>query len=216
MLTTELSFFIASFVALFTIINPFNAASVLISLTPHKSIEERKIIAQKAALTAAFLLIIFSVAGKFILGLFSITIDAFRIGGGILIFSLGYKMLNSKRKYFHSEHEEKHAREKEDISIIPLAIPFMAGPGALTTAIVLMTQAKDVPMNQASVILGIIIVSFICYYILSRAHIIEDYLNITARRIITTIMGLLVLVIGIQFIINGVTNIVGGWLLPLI
>src|SRR3989344_8746695 len=131
----SIAFFVLTFSSLFTIINPVSAASVFLSITRGDSNLKRAIMAKKASITTAFVLILFAFAGNTVLDFFGITIEAFKIAGGIFIGLIGMTMLLSKHEHFHSPKEKKEAMEKEDVSIIPLAIPLMAGPGAMTTTI---------------------------------------------------------------------------------
>lgn len=202
-----ITFFVASFTSLFTIVNPFSTASVFITISKGDSKIKKRKMAKKAAVTAALILIVFSVLGNYILSFFSITIDAFRIAGGILIISVGMRMVKAKREYFSNEKEEKHAKDKEDVSLIPLAIPMMSGPGAMTTALVLMSSAESIP-NMASVIIAIILVCLLSFFILTKAEILEKILGVSGQKVFERILGLIVLVIGVQFIINGVLGVV--------
>jgi multiple antibiotic resistance protein len=203
-------FFIASFSSLFTIINPFSTAPIFLSITKGDSLDKKRQMARKASITAAITLIIFALAGSFILSFFSITVEAFKIAGGIIIAIVGMRMIYAKRDVLHTDKEKKEAAKKEDISIIPLAIPMLSGPGAMTTAIVLMRQSSEISF-KATVLVSIIVACFLSYVVLSRAFIIEKYLGETGRRVIDRIMGLIVFVVGIQFVINGIGGLILYW-----
>jgi|APSaa5957512576_1039674.scaffolds.fasta_scaffold19480_3 multiple antibiotic resistance protein len=206
-----ISFFIAAFIALFTIMNPFSTALVFHSLSKGDSRKERIRTAKRASITAAVTLILFAFFGNYILDFFSVTIDAFKIAGGILIFGVGYSMVKGSKKHFSTEKEEKHANTKEDISIIPLAIPMLSGPGAMVTAIVLMEGTKNHVFSALSIILAIILVCILSYIFLRKANSIDKYLGETGVKVTDKILGLLVLVIGIQFVLNGLTGVINLW-----
>jgi multiple antibiotic resistance protein len=206
-----IAFFVASFSALFTIINPFSTASIYLTITKGDNEEKRKHMARKASVTAAIVLIVFALAGRFILDFFGITVEAFRIAGGIIIAIVGIRMIYAKREILHTDKEKKEALDKDDISVIPLAIPMLSGPGAMTTVIVLMSETANY-VYQGIVLLTIILVCLLSYFILSRAFVIDRYLGETRRRVIDRIMGLIVLVVGVQFIINGIEGLVMGWI----
>ncbi|MBL7055813.1 MarC family protein [Candidatus Woesearchaeota archaeon] len=206
-----LAFFIASFSALFTIINPFSTASVFLSITKGDKEHKRDQMAKKACMTAATVLIVFALIGTFILQFFSITVEAFRIAGGIIVSIVGIRMVYAKRTILHTEKERKESLEKEDVSVIPLAIPMLSGPGAMTTVIVLMSESPNY-INKGIVLVAILIVCLLSYIVLSKASIIDKYLGETRRRVIDRIMGLIVLVVGVQFVINGVEGLVLGWM----
>lgn len=200
----------AYFSALFTIVSPFSTASVFLSISRNDSIEKKRLMAKKASITAAIVLIVFALVGNFILSFFSITIDAFRIAGGIIIGSIGMRMIHTGKEYFNTEKERKEAMKKEDVSIIPLAIPMLSGPGAITTSIVLMARSTGIS-DVVLLVVAIITVCLVSYFILSRAHMIDKYLGENGRKILDKIMGLIVLVIGVQFIINGVEGFIMKW-----
>ncbi|MBI2548483.1 MarC family protein [Candidatus Woesearchaeota archaeon] len=202
--------FLAAFSALFTIVSPFSTASVFLTITRGDSKEKRLHMVKKACITGAVVLMAFAIAGSSILEFFSITIDAFKIAGGIIVGTLGFKMVYAKREHLHTEKAKKEAIEKEDVSIIPLAIPMMTGPGAMTTGIVLMGEATG-PGEQGAIILAIIAVFLCAYLILSKAPFVDKYLGETGRLVIDKIMGLIVLVVGVQFIVDGIGAIVGSW-----
>lgn len=203
-------FFIAAFSSLFTIVNPFSAASVFITITTGDSKKKKRLMAKKAAITAALVLIIFAFIGNYILSFFGITIPAFRIAGGLIIGYIGFKMMYAKREHFHSKKEKKEAVEKEDVSIIPMAIPLLSGPGAMTTTIVLMGQASGV-IDLMTLIFTIILVCIITYFVLANADKVEKKLGENGKRIVEKVMGMIVLVIGIQFIINGIEGLIVLW-----
>ena len=206
----NIAFFLAAFSSLFTIINPFSAATLFLSITRYDSKQKKMAMARKASFTAAIVLIIFALAGNYILNFFGITIDAFRIAGGIIIGSIGLNMINAKRENLHTEKEKKEAVTKEDVSIIPLAIPMLSGPGAMTTSLVLMRETNSF-IDSATLIFAIIIVCLLSYFILSRADYIGRYLGETGKHVTERIMGLIVLVVGVQFVINGIGGLLQAW-----
>ena len=206
----NIAFFIAAFSSLFTIMNPFSAATIFISITRFDSKRKKMAMAKKASFTAAIVLIIFALAGNYILNFFGITVDAFRIAGGIIIGSIGLNMINAKRDHLRTENEKKEAVNKEDISIIPMAMPILSGPGAMTTSLVLMREVDGV-FDVATLIFAIISVCLLSYFILSRADYIGRYLGETGKHVSERIMGLVVLVVGVQFVINGIDGLLTAW-----
>jgi multiple antibiotic resistance protein len=206
-----ITFLVAAFVSLFTIINPFSTASVFHALTKGNSKKQNKKIAKRATLTAIIVLILFVFLGDYILKIFGVSIEAFKIASGILVLGVGYGMIYNGGKHFRNI-DEKHAREKEDISIIPLAIPMLSGPGAIATALVLMKSAEGNTISVLSILASIIIVCLIAYLLLIKAHSIDKYLGKTGISVIDKVLGLIVIVIGIQFIVSGLGGIVPTWL----
>ena len=120
-------------------------------------------------------------------------------------------MIYKGNRHFRNPEEKKHAEEKEDISIIPLAIPMLSGPGAMATALVLMENANGNPIFILSIISSIIIICIIAYFLLIRAHLIDKYIGKTGINVIDKILGLIVLVIGIQFILSGLGGVIPFW-----
>lgn len=207
---TLISFFIVAFVSLLTIVNPLSTTSVFLTITAGDSEKRRKNMAKRAAFVGAIILIVFALIGTYILSFFSITIDAFRIAGGILIAGVGLRMVRAKRRHLKTKKEESEAKRKEDISIIPLAIPMTAGPGSMTTAIALMSESSSLQQSSL-VILAIIVVSIITYFVLSRSTYIAKKLGETGQKVSERIMGLIVMVVGVQFIVNGVYGVLLSW-----
>lgn len=207
---TLISFFVVAFVSLLTIVNPLSTTSVFLTITAGDSDKRRRLMARRASIAGALILIVFALLGTYILSFFSITIDAFRIAGGILIAGVGYRMIRAKRRHLKTKKEESEAKKKEDISIIPLAIPMTAGPGSMTTAIALMSDAPSLEYS-ALVILAIILVSLVSYLVLSRSSFIAKKLGETGQKVSERVMGLIVMVVGVQFIVNGAYGVLLSW-----
>lgn len=208
-MTAWFGFLVAAFVSIFTIVNPFSAASVFLGLTSEIDHAERKHIARKAAIAVAAILLVFTFAGSAILAFFSITIQAFRIAGGLLIASVGLQMIRSSRQRM-SEHHEREARESDDISIVPIAIPLLAGPGAITAVLVLAGQAAN-PFEIAEVAVSILAVAVTAFIVLAESDRVVAWLGETGKDVVEKVMGLIVMVVGTQFVINGVHALLSSW-----
>jgi len=203
-------YFVGVLVALVTIVNPFSTISLFLTITKGDSIEKKRAMARRASIVSACVLIVFALAGTYVLTLFSITLDAFRIAGGILIAGIGYRMVKATRECLSTDLEKEEAAKKQDVSIIPLAIPMTAGPGAMTTSLVLMGDAVGAG-EIAALIIAIIAACVLTYFVLSRSEIIGNYLGETGQKVTDKIMGLIVMVVGVQFIINGVSGLLTTW-----
>ncbi len=206
-----LTFFMGAFISLFIIINPFSTASVFHSLSKNNTAKENKLIAKKAVFISIFVLIFFVFLGDQLLDIFGISIEAFKIASGILVLGVGYSMIYTGKRHFRNEDEKKHVEEKEDISIIPLAIPMLSGPGAMATSLVLMETANKNPLFVMSIVISIILICVLSYFMLIKAHIIDKYVGKTGTNVIDKLLGLIVLVMGIQFILSGLGGIVPTW-----
>ncbi len=192
--------------SLFIIVNPLTATLTFLSLTPTLVHKERLQIAGDAAVYALGILLVFTIGGGYILSLFGISLQAFRIAGGILLFYIGMEMVYARTSRTRLTATEKYeGREGEDIAVMPLATPMISGPGAITTAIVLMNEA--VPMGLPAmgiVVITVILVIAITYLMLRNADFISNHIGVRQFRAINRLMGMLLIAIAVQFVINGV------------
>lgn len=211
MLTDDLiAFALLCFTSLLAIINPLSAAPMYLALTDGYTPEHRQRTLRSAILTAFGVLVVFALLGGTIFQLFGITLDAFRIAGGVIFFGIGMDMLQAKRSRVKAtEEEEEEGRHKEDVGVTPLGIPMITGPGAITTVMVLMTQATSVA-RMGVVFAAVLAVLAIVYAVLHAAPRIVRFFGQTGLNVMTRIMGLLVTVIAVQFIVDGVRPILTG------
>lgn len=208
-------YILLAFPAIFVILNPLTASSTFLLLTAGQSDEAQTRIAKRACVTAFVVLIVFAIAGHFIFQMFRITVEAFRIAGGIILFDIGLNMLKmkpSRIKQTKVEEQDALARHDQDVGIVPLGMPILSGPGAITTVIVLMAEiqwkSKLVALLQsASLVLCCATSLFLIYYILLNSRKLLDLLKVTGIGVMTRIMGLILTVIATQFVINGVKDL---------
>jgi multiple antibiotic resistance protein len=191
------SFAVLSFSSLFTVIDPIAATPVFASITKDATHAAARRIAVRACLVALGVLVLFAVSGAFVFRMFGITIDAFRIGGGIVFLVVGLPMLTGK------EHGEKGTHAGRDPSVVPLGVPLIGGPGAITTVMVLMGQSTGA--LQIAVVMATLLLAMIATCaILVLSPLLTRHLGGAGLELVTKVMGLIILVIGIQFIINGI------------
>ena len=203
----EIQFFIFCLTTLFTLINPIGISPILIIMTERFSKKEKINIAQKGSLTAFITLILFSLLGSVIFNFFGITIEAFQIMGGILFFRNGLRMLDSKiGRSRTTPAEQEESEESDDIAVSPIGIPLIAGPGAITAAMLLSSQTPQI-YSYFTLIFSIFFVLSLVYLILRNGDMILKLLGTTGIRIIQRLMGLILMVIAVQFVINGVISI---------
>ena len=203
----EIQFFIFCLTTLFTLINPIGISPILIIMTERFPQTEKINIAKKGSLTAFVTLILFSLLGSVIFNFFGITIEAFQIMGGILFFRNGLRMLDSKiGRSRTTPAEQEESEESDDIAISPIGIPLIAGPGAITAAMLLSSQTPQI-YSYFTLIFSIFFVLSLVYLILRNGDVILKLLGTTGIRIIQRLMGLILMVIAVQFIINGVISI---------
>jgi multiple antibiotic resistance protein len=196
-------------IPLLAIVNPLSAVPMYVAMTADYTRDHRATTLRRANIAAFVLIEVFTLIGPFILRFFGITTQAFRIAGGIIFFGIGMEMLQARKSRVKTtEEEEIEGAAKEDIAIVPLGIPTLAGPGSITTVIALNGQAAGDIMKQAVIFVAIAIVLVICWLTLSAAPLITRRLGTTGMNVMTRLMGLLVTVVGAQFIIDGVSHVV--------
>lgn len=197
----DTAFLITGFVTLFVIMDPIGLAPIFVALTQGMSPEKRRAIAIRACVTSGLLLSLFAVFGEAVLGFVGISMPAFRIAGGILLFLTALDMLfqrRTKRREDQAE-EEDHA---DDPSIFPLAIPLIAGPGSIATVILLAGQQPG--FGGLSMVLAImLVVLLISMALFLSAGLLERALGKTAINVITRLLGMLLAALSVQFVLDG-------------
>jgi multiple antibiotic resistance protein len=206
--TSLLKFGLLCFTSLLSIINPLSAAPMYLAITDGYSREQRRSTLRAGIVTAFVILVVFALLGGAIFQLYGITIDAFRIAGGFIFFGIGMDMLQAKRSPGKAtEEEEQEGRVRENVGVTPLGIPMITGPGAITTVMVLMTQAGSA-RRAGLVFAAVVVVLAITWAVLAAAPKLVRFFGQTGLNVMTRVMGLLVTVIAVQFIIDGATPIV--------
>ncbi len=204
---SEIQFFILCITTFFTLINPIGIAPILLVMTERFSKEEKINIAWKGSLTAFITLIIFSILGSVIFNIFGITIEAFQIMGGILFFRSGFRMSEVKiGRSRTTPMEREESQESDDLAITPIGIPLIAGPGAITASMLLSSQTPQL-YSYATLGVSIFLVLIVVYLILRNGGLLMKALGYTGMRVIQRLMGLVLMVIAVQFVINGVMSI---------
>ncbi len=201
------SFIIVTFVSIFTIVNPLGAIpTFLMHASAWEPAQLRKN-ALRATATMAGVLIFFALTGNMLFDVMNITMPAFRIAGGIILFGVALNMTrgaNQRRKLLKEEVAD--AESREDIVIVPLAIPLLAGPGSIGTVILLMSHNPGW-VTTGTVMLSVLATAFVTFIIFINAKYLLRVLGTSGVRIMTRLFGLLLAAISIQFIINGITMV---------
>jgi multiple antibiotic resistance protein len=194
------------FTSFFSLINPLGSMPVFLTMTADLSKRERYRTALKAVFTAFITLLIFAFGGQMMFQFFGISVDSFRVVGGIIFFMMGYDMLNAKLSSFKSVQHEEVKKYVDDISVTPLGIPMIAGPGAITNSIVLMQDSESFILK--AVLVGTIFITMLLTLIIyvSGSNIIK-FLGDTGNKIMLKLMGLIVMVIAVEFFFAGLTPI---------
>lgn len=198
-------FGIIVFTSFFTLINPLGVMPVFMSMTTEFEAKRRRNTAVKATIFSFFILLVFALTGQLIFKFFSISVESLRIVGGIIFFMMGYDMLQARlvRTKMDEKQEISYAN---DIAVTPLAIPMICGPGAITNSIVLMEDAQDFT-QKVILIAGIIVVLLLTLILLLSAGKIIKFLGETGNKIMLRLMGLIVMVIAVEFFFSGLIPI---------
>ena len=200
------AFGLLTFTSFFTLINPLGTMPIFMTMTAGLSTKDRTKTAKKASIVAFVIIILFAFSGELLFNFFGISVHSFRIVGGVIFFLMGMDMLQARLgKVKIKESEVK--TYVDDISITPLAIPMIAGPGALTNAIILMEQANDFG-KKAVLIIMVFVVIVLSYLILFSASRIIKILGQTGINVMMRLMGLIVMVIAVEFFFSGLKPII--------
>lgn len=193
--------------SIFFLVDPFAALPTFLAVTAGANTQRRRTMAWKASVTAMVVLSAFAVAGQYIFRMFGITLPAFEIAGGVILGLIGLDMLEAKRSPTQESTEEAEAAaEKEDAGIVPLGIPMLAGPGAITSVMVLVGQAET-RWQMAAILMSIFITSAICYLVLGNSDRVARAMGETGVRILVRIMGLLLVALAVQYFVNGLADL---------
>jgi len=192
------------FTSILFIVDPFAVIPSFLAMTVRDAPQQRRVLARRGAWTCAITLTAFALGGSLIFKIFGITIGAFKIAGGVLIGLNALDMVQARRsQQRETPIETAEGIEKEDIGIMPLGVPMLAGPGAISTVMVLALGAKS-PAATAAIYVSIALTALITFLVLAGATLVERRLGQTGMRILTRLMGLVLSAIAVQFIIDGI------------
>lgn len=201
-----LSFGLLCFTSFFTLINPLSTMPVFMTMTAGLSEQERTHTARKASIVALITIIIFAFSGQLLFKFFGISVNSFRVVGGVIFFIMGMDMLQARLGQVKIKDSEVKAYVN-DISVTPLAIPMICGPGAITNSIVLMEDAST--LTRKIVLFGmILLVMFITYLVFYSSSRILKILGQTGINVMMRLMGLIVMVIAVEFFFSGLKPII--------
>ncbi|MBF0546263.1 MAG: MarC family protein [Candidatus Riflebacteria bacterium] len=192
------------FVTVLAIVDPFATAPIFLAITPNNTNDERKKMALQAAIIACGVLLVFVFTGNWVFNFFGISVSAFRVAGGILLLSTALDTLRTNEGGKPQTPEEKRESvEKADVTITPLAIPLLAGPGAISTVALLGSNSKNIG-ELVIVGLAVIVACAVSWLILKNSSRLIKFIGQIGLKIVTRIMGLLLAGIGVQFILSGI------------
>jgi len=214
----DLEIVLATFISIVAIVNPMGAVTTYAALTQGYSKKEKESVVKKATLVAFFTLAVFTLLGKYIFGFFNIGIDSFRVAGGIIILLIAIDMVRGQTSPTKITDKEKADHiEREQVGIIPLGIPLLTGPGAITT-VMIATSENSSGMNEwlwlCIVLLCVASVMVLSYIILRRSDLIFDRIGRTGTKIFGRLMGLVLGAVAVQFMVNGLKELFPALLDP--
>lgn len=195
------------FLGFFAMLNPIGNTPVFISMVGNADKTIIKKVAFRAVLTAFIIIAVFSLFGHFIFRMFGITLPAFQVAGGIIVFFIGYNLLQGKVSGAQHSKVQETLRSYEDMAVSPLGIPLLAGPGTISTAMNFVGEGKSF-LYTILIVLIFALVCGITYYMFILSKKIADRLSQPLIKVISRIMGLILAVIAVQMFINGVFNVI--------
>lgn len=204
------SFALLAFTSYFSIVNPFSTMPVFMTMTSELTPKAQRATAKRAVIAAFITMLGFAISGQLLFAFFGISADAFRIVGGIIFFQMGSDMLQARLGRVKIKDDEVKSYVT-DISITPLAIPLICGPGAITNSIVMMQDADT--MAKKVVLIGMmVLILAITYAVLSASAMLSKMLGETGNKVMLRLMGLIVMVIAVEFFLSGLRPILADML----
>ena len=199
-----IDYFVSAAVTLFVVIAPLGLAKIFLAVTSGFTPSERRWVAWRSSLIALCILAVFGAIGHLLLQALGISLPAFRIGGGLLLFYISFEMVFGNRAERSAGNSETREQQLHYLSVFPLAIPLMAGPGAITAIILLSGEAHGNPLWLAglSAIVLVVVGSSLAVYL--AAERMNDLLGITGNAVLSRLLGVLLAALAVQFVIDGV------------
>jgi multiple antibiotic resistance protein len=197
---------ITVFMGFFAMLNPIGNLPVFLGMVQEFDAKTQKRVAARAVLAAFIIITVFTVFGHIIFRMFGITLPAFQIAGGIIVFIIGFQMLNAKENHIHSqtpEEVELRNQEAHDMAISPLGIPLLAGPGTISTAMNFVGVEKSI-LNVILVIAIFGLMCLITYLLFIYSRKLAEKIGPSMLKVVSRIMGLILAVIAVQMLINGI------------
>jgi multiple antibiotic resistance protein len=193
--------------ALFFVVDPIGVLPVFVSMTPNDPPLKRRSMARKACWIATGLLIIMALAGGLLFRLLGVTLPAFKVAGGIALLLSGIDMLRGHTTPLKTTPaEQEEGTHKDDIAVFPLAMPLLAGPGAIATVMVLMGRSQGI-IGATGVLVSVVVTMIGSYLVLRTAEYTDRWMSTTAKTIVVRVMGLLLAAIAVQFAVEGTVEL---------
>jgi multiple antibiotic resistance protein len=208
----NLDFFVSALVTLLVVVDPVGLAPVFLALTQGMSAEQRRSVAIRAALIAAAILAGVALGGAWLLLQLGISLSAFRIAGGLLLFAIAFEMVYLQRteRQARTADDAVHKDHVHHIAAFPLAIPLLAGPGAITATLLLSGQATGVPGKLALLLLTIALVAVACMAVFEGSRFIARALGTTGNLVLSRLLGIVLAALAVQYVVDGVRSAFWG------
>lgn len=197
---------VRTFLTMLVVIDPVGLVPMFLALAGTRDTLDRRRIARRAVLTAGGVLVAFALAGSWLLGRLQISLDAFRVAGGLLLFWIAVRMVFAEHER-ETKAEEAEAMGRQDISVFPLAIPIIAGPGALASVMILVGEAADYPLGLVMVLAMTAAVLLLCHAALRLSELIARILGQTGVNVVTRVLGVLLAALAVQYVADGARNL---------
>ena len=205
-MSENINFFLLTLTSFFSLLNPLGTMPVFMSMTSNLDQTGRRKTALKALIVAFLTIIAFSFSGQLLFDFFGISANGFRVAGGIIFFIMGYDMLQARL----SKIKIPKKVEKEyitDISVTPLAIPLLCGPGSITNGIVLMEDAQNF-WQVGLLVLGVFLICVLTFFVLWSSGKLSEWMGETGNKVMMRLMGLIIMVVAVEFFVSGISPIV--------
>jgi len=204
--------FVLDAVALFVIVDPIGTATVFAGLTQNETPKQRRLFALRGTALATLMIAFFAFAGEFLLTALGVSLSAFQFAGGVLLFLLAIDMVFARNSGFRSTttDEAEEAKTSQDISIFPLAIPLIAGPGALTSIVLLMQQAGQNVTRSMLVLFALALVMLATLLALLGAALLIRILGVTGTNVISRVLGVILAALAAELLLTGIRGSLSG------
>ncbi|MDQ7820640.1 MAG: MarC family protein [Armatimonadota bacterium] len=202
----DVTFGLSALATLLAMVDPVGTVPIFLSLTPAATSAQRRRIARRAVTVALAVMILFAVAGQPLLRILRVSIPAFQISGGLLLFLIAVDMLFARRSGARETPEEEAdaLARHHDVSIFPLAIPTLSGPGTIAATVLLMGQASGEPVRVAMVAAAMIVTMSVTWLVLRAAETVSRVLGVTGIHVLSRLMGILLSALAVQMILDGI------------
>jgi multiple antibiotic resistance protein len=207
-MSEDLNFILIALPTILFVVDPFAAIPIFAAITAGDPVEKRKAVAGRAAIATMITLSLFALAGGVIFKAFGISLGAFKMAGGLMVLLMALDMMRAQPSRTRtSPAEQAESVERDDVAIVPLAIPMLAGPGAIAAVTVLMSRAHGRPLSIAAVFASIAVTSLLTWLLLRAAASAERFISRTTLRVFERIMGLLLAAVAVEFLVSGLADL---------